>query len=267
MREVTVTVPRRAVEDVLDRLLPIVPGGVREVSIGRHVELRMRGSDIPDRDALEQAAGRWPYRLSEREVPDDWRQRRLLDYEQNVIGGRLVVRPEWAPAAGAGLIDIPIADSAAFGSGTHPTTRTCLEQLLAIEPLGSFADLGCGSGVQAILAARLGWSPVIAFDVLAECVSAALGNAQAAGVQIEARVMDLAEEAPPTTDGFAANLPAGLHEIVAGSLASPLPRVGVLSGFGSDEAAAVKAAYARRGLHKRRSVEVLGWSIVVLDRD
>ncbi len=267
MREVTVRVPRRAVEDVLDRLLPIVPGGVREVATGRHVELRMRGHDIPDGDALAEAAGRWPYRLSEREVPDDWRQRRLLDYEPDVIGGRVVVRPAWAPASGAGLIDIPIADSAAFGSGAHPTTRTCLELLLETEPRGSFADLGCGSGVQAILAARLGWSPVIAIDVMAECVSAALGNAEAAGVQIAARVMDLADEAPPSTDGIAANLPAALHEIVAGSLTEPLPQVGVLSGFGSDEAAAVKAAYARRGLRERRSVEILGWSIVVLDRD
>jgi ribosomal protein L11 methyltransferase len=236
---VTVTVPRRAVEDVLDRLLPIVPGGVREVSTGRHVELRMRGPDIPDRDALALAVGRWPFRLSEREVPDDWRERRIWDYEPDVIGGRVSVRPEWAPAPAAGLIDMPIA----------------------------FADLGCGSGVQAILAARLDWSPVIAVDVLAECVSAALGNAEAAGVQIEARVMNLAHEAPPTTDGFAANLPAAVHELIGNTLPEPVPRVGVVSGFGGDEEAAVVAAYARRGMRERQSRRVHGWSVLVLDRD
>ena len=48
MREVVLRVPGRAVEDVLDRLLPIVPGGVREVRSGRHVELRMRGAELPD---------------------------------------------------------------------------------------------------------------------------------------------------------------------------------------------------------------------------
>jgi ribosomal protein L11 methyltransferase len=267
LREVALTVPRRAVEDVLDRLLPIVPGGIREVSIGRRVELRMRGPDIPDRDALAQAAGRWAYRLSEREVPDDWRERRLLDYEQDVIGGRLVVRPRWAPPPGPGLIDIPIADSAAFGTAKHPTTRTCLELLLEIEPRGSFVDLGCGSGVQAILAARLGWSPVIAIDVMAECVSASLVNADQAGVQIEARVQDLTEQAPPSSDGFAANLPAALHELLVDALPEPSPSIGVVSGFGDDEAAAVIAAYARRGLRLRQSRPVHGWSVVVLDRD
>jgi ribosomal protein L11 methyltransferase len=268
MREVTVTVPRRAVEDVLDRLLPIVPGGIREVPVGRRVELRMRGEGIPDREALVQAAGRWPHRVSERDMPDDWRQRRLLDYEQDVIGGRLVVRPDWAPAPSPGLIDLAIADSAAFGSGAHPTTRTCLELLLEIEPCGSFADLGCGSGVQAILAARLGWSPVVAVDLMADCVSAALANAERAGAQIEARVMDLAEQAPPAADGFAANVPAALHERLAITLPEPVPRVGVVSGFGGDEEeAAVIAAYARRGMRERQSRRVHGWSVLVLDRD
>ena len=267
MREVGLSVPRRAVEDVLDRLLPIVPGGIREVSSGRRVELRMRGPDIPERDALIRAVRRWPYRLSEREVPDDWRERRVLDYEQDVIGGRLVVRPEWAPAPARGLIDIPIADSAAFGSGTHPTTRACLEAWLEIEPRGSFADLGCGSGVQAILAARLGWSPVVAVDVVAECVDATRANAEAAGVRIDAGVMDLAAVGVPSADGFAANVPAALHASVAASLPDPVPLVGVVSGFGGDEAEAVTFAYGRRGLHERRSTEVMDWSIVVLGRD
>src|SRR5437763_10953181 len=109
MREVVVRVPRIAVEDVLDRLLPIVPGGVREVPAGRQVELKMRGDQVPALAEIAAAVGGWPHKLSEREVPDDWRERRLAGYEPDVIGGRLVVRPEWAPPAEAELFDVVLA--------------------------------------------------------------------------------------------------------------------------------------------------------------
>src|SRR5947209_5460955 len=58
MREVVLTIPRLAVEDVLDRLLPIVPGGVRERPAGRHLELRMRGPEVPELAEIERAVGR-----------------------------------------------------------------------------------------------------------------------------------------------------------------------------------------------------------------
>src|SRR5438552_17568957 len=77
MREVVLTIPRLAVEDILDRLLPIVPGGVREHPAGRHLELRMRGPEVPELAEIERAVGRWPHRLAEHEVADDWRERRL----------------------------------------------------------------------------------------------------------------------------------------------------------------------------------------------
>ncbi len=267
MREVVLRVPRLAVEDVLDRLLPIVPGGVREVRVGGHVELRMRGDDVPALPVLARAAGRWPHKLAEHEVSDDWRRRRRADYRAEVIGGRLVVRPEWAPAPRGGPIEIVLGESAAFGGGTHPTTQTCLELLLGLTPRGSFADLGCGTGVLAILAARLGWGPVLALDVQPSSVEAARENAARNGASIEVRVADLSAQAPPAADGFAANFPAGLHAIVAAGWSEPVPQVGVLSGFGRDEAPGVLEAYAARGLRERRRVESHGWVVVVLQRD
>jgi ribosomal protein L11 methyltransferase len=263
MREVLLRVPRRAVEDVLDRLLPLVRGGVREVPAGREVELRMRGADVPALEQIAAAARRWPYELTEGVVSDDWRVRRAADYEPDVIGGRLVVRPEWAPPAPEGLIDIALAEGAAFGGGSHPTTRTCLELLLEIEPRGSFADLGCGTGVLAILAARLGWGPVVALDVQPGSVEAASENARRNGVAVEVAVADLAAEVPSAAGGFAANVPASLHPCLAAVAGAS---VALISGFDPDEAGSVIDAYSAGGWRERRRETAGGWVVSVLER-
>jgi ribosomal protein L11 methyltransferase len=264
MREVVLRLPRIAVEDVLDRLLPIVPGGVREGRSGAHAELLMRGADVPANDVITAAVGRWPHTLAEREVSDDWRERRLADYEPEVIGGGLVVRPAWAPRPPAGLLDIVLAESAAFGGGTHPTTRTCLEIIFETSPSGAFADLGCGSGVLAILAARLGWAPVNALDIDRASIETTAANAALNNVDIKARVADLTSEPPPRADGFVANVPADLHALIACALIEPEPRFSVCSGFGPDEADGVASAYAARGLRESRRLTVGGWSVLVL---
>jgi ribosomal protein L11 methyltransferase len=263
MREVVLRVPRHAVEDVLDRLLLLVPGGVREAHSGRHAELRMRGDKVPALEQVAAAAGRWPHELTEGEVSDDWRQRRLADYEPDVIGGRLVVRPEWAPPAAEGLIDVVLGEGAAFGGGTHPTTRTCLELLLGLEPRGAFVDLGCGTGVLAILAARLGWAPAIAVDIQPTSVEAAAENARRNGVVVEVAIADLAAQPPPHADGLAANVPAAVHQRIADAA----PQLALISGFGPDEADGVIRLYESAGLCERRRETVGGWVVSVLERD
>lgn len=266
MREVVLRLPRIAVEEVFDRLLPIVPGGVREGRSGAHAELLMRGPDVPPADVIAAAVGRWPHTLAEREVPDDWRLRRLADYEPDLIGGRLAVRPDWAYAPRDALLDVVLAETSAFGGGTHPTTRTCLEVLLDAPPAGAFADLGCGSGVLAIVAARLGWAPVAALDIDRDSIETTCLNAERNGVSVDARVADLSAEAPPAVDGFAANVPAELHDAIARRLVDPVPRFGLVSGFGPDEADAVSGAYRARGLNEHRRVAAGGWSVLVLAR-
>jgi ribosomal protein L11 methyltransferase len=267
MREIRLRVRRVAVEDVLDRLLLIVPGGVREQPDGDAVDLVMRDPGLPPLSEIAATAGRWRLALEEREVPDDWRERRLLDYEADPIGGRLIVRPSWAPAPPAGMIDIVVHESAAFGGGTHPTTRTCLEWLLGLTPRGAFADLGCGTGVLAILAARLGWAPVVAVDVEPDSVEAARENARRNQAAVDVRAIDLTAEPPPPADGFAANVPASLHTAVAAEWSAPPPQIGVLSGFGPSEAAEVIEAYAALGLLERRRSERRGWSVVLVGSD
>lgn len=263
MREVVLRVPRAAVEHVLDRLLLIVPSGVREAPAGRDVDLKMRGADLPTLEDLKHTAGRWPHRVSEHEVSDDWQERRRADYTPEVIGGRLVVRPEWAPGSESEL-EIVIGESAAFGSGIHPTTRTCLELLLGLEPAGSFADLGSGSGILAIVAAQLGWHPVVAIDIQPGSVAAARENAGRNSVSVDVRNGDLAVEPPPPADGFVANIPATLHEVVAARWQGRTPRIGLLSGFGADEARLVARAYARAGLRLSDRFDAHGWTILVV---
>lgn len=260
-----ITVRREAVEDVLDRLLPIVPGGVREVQRGAEVELRMRGAELPAPDQLARATGRRRSEFIEREVSDDWRERRRSDYEPDIIGGRLVVRPEWAPSPGA-EIEIVLGESAAFGGATHPTTRACLEVLLGLPPAGSFVDLGCGTGVLGILAARLGWRPVVAVDISPRSVETAQANADANGVSVQARVVDLMASPPPAADALAANIAPSIHRHLAAVLPEPGPRLALISGFHIPEAEEVAEAYAARGLGVRRRLDVDGWSTLLLDR-
>src|SRR5205807_10666208 len=161
----------------------------------------------------------------------------------------------WAPRPGASRIDAVLSDSAAFGGGTHPTTRTCLELLLDLPPGGSFADLGCGTGVLAIVAARLGWKPVAAVDLQRAAVDATRTNATLNEVAIDVAVMDLSGQPPPAAEGFAANVPAALHAIIAGAWGDHGPGAGLISGFDPAEAADVLGAYAARGLRERRRVD------------
>jgi len=258
MREIVLRVPARAVEEILDRLLPIVPGGVREVPAGDEVELRMRGATLPSLGEVALRARRWPHALSEHEVPDDWRERRLADYAPDVLGDRLVVRPEWAPPAADGLIDIALADDLAFGSGAHPTTRAVLLEVLAAPVLGGFADLGCGSGVVGILAAKLGWAPVSA--------QSARANAVRNGVEMAVEVGDLAQRPPPAVAAFAANMPVPVHVAVAATAELASVRWAVLSGFGAARTQEVVGAYAEAGLHATASQELHGWMVIVLER-
>ena len=77
----------------------------------------------------------------------------------------------------------------AFGTGAHPSTRLCLELLLD-EARGSLLDVGCGSGVISIAAARLGFEPVIAIDLDEAAVEVTRENAAVNGVALEARLVD-----------------------------------------------------------------------------
>jgi ribosomal protein L11 methyltransferase len=253
MREVIVRFPMHALDDVLDRILPIVPVGVREAAAPRgQIELRMLGPHLPSLRDIAQAVRPTPFQISERQVPDDWRERRLADYQADPIAGRLVVRPPWAPSPAEDMLDIVLEEGGAFGAGTHPTTRKCLELMLSMTPEGSFADLGCGSGVLAILAGLLGFSPLTAVDVQPTSIDATRVNAARAGVVVEAAVSDLSREPAPPAQSFVANVPPAVHAGIAESWRhETAPRAGLLSGFAPADADFVIAGYETCGFAER----------------
>jgi ribosomal protein L11 methyltransferase len=127
----------------------------------------------------------------------------------------------------------------------------CLELLLELadagEANGPLADLGTGSGVLAIAAAKLGWSPVIGCDSEVASIEAAATNAAANGVQLELERLNLREQDPPDAPALVANLTAPLLEGVAARLRLP-PRTLVCSGLLASEVERVSAAFSAAGL-------------------
>jgi ribosomal protein L11 methyltransferase len=272
MREIIVRFPVHVLDDVLDRVLPVVSDGVREAPAPRgQIELRMTGPHLPPlRDvarAIRVGEGRIPFQISERAVPDDWRERRLAGYQPHPIAGRVIVRPPWAPPPPEGMIDIVLEEGGAFGAGTHPTTRKCLELMLDMAPGTGFADLGCGSGVLAILAGLLGFAPLVAVDVQPGSVEATRLNAARAGLEVQAAVADLSAEPAPAAVTFVANVPPAVHAGIAASWReAPEPQVGLLSGFGPADADGVVAVYAASGFTERRRHVHHGWVVSELSR-
>jgi ribosomal protein L11 methyltransferase len=196
-------------------------------------------------------------------VADDWAERWRQFHEPVLVGGRLFVRPPW-DAPRPGTLDLVIDPGQAFGTGSHPTTRLSLELLLELDASGSFADLGCGSGVLAIAASKLGFAPVTAVDNELAALEATRENAEANGVRLDGiERVDLRRERPPDARTVAANLVGPLLLRLA-ELMGARPGNLIVSGLLKHEADEVAAAFAP--LHERSRLTLDGWSALLLQR-
>ncbi|HLM26408.1 MAG TPA: 50S ribosomal protein L11 methyltransferase [Thermoleophilaceae bacterium] len=246
-------------------LLELAPGGVEQVDLPSGVEYAVYGApgELPALAEGEAEVGGVLVTVSGTEVAGDWAERWRCFHEPVLVGGRLWVRPPWSPPpAEDGMIDLCVDPGQAFGTGAHPTTRLSLELLLDLDPQGSFADLGCGSGVLAIAAAKLGFGPVIAVDHERAAVEATAENAAANGVTLE-RVerWDLRREPAPAAEVMAANLTRPLLLEVAARMARA-PTELVVSGLLEHEADEVAAAFAP--LRPRARLADRGWAALAL---
>jgi ribosomal protein L11 methyltransferase len=255
-------------ERVLAELIELAPNGVEESDEGEAVEFALYGApgELPALPALRAAAGDALFEVRTEEIPDDWADAWRDFHRPVAVGGRLWVRPPWEEPARPGLVDLVIDPGRAFGTGVHNSTRLCLELLLELEPGGVFADLGCGSGVLGIAAAKLGWQPVVAVDWEETAIAAARENAERNGVSVDVRRMDLRREVPPPAPTAAANLLRPLLLELAGRL-EPLPDRLVAGGLLRIEADEVAEAFARRGLTERRRREAGEWAALLLVAD
>jgi ribosomal protein L11 methyltransferase len=251
-------VSRPDAERVLAELLELVPAGVEEVDAGDHVEYAVYGApgELPALPDLRAAAGGALVEVSTSEVADDWAHRWRAFHRPLTVAGRVHVRPPWAPPPPGGLVDVVIDPGAAFGTGAHATTQLSLELLVARRSSGALVDVGCGSGVLAIAAAKLGFAPVTAVDHDPLAVQATADNARANRVELEVRRSDLRADPLPAAPNVLANLLRPLLLVLADRLPHPPPRTLIASGLLAGEADEIAAAFAARGLGERdRRVE------------
>jgi len=206
---------------------------------------------LADANGRAFAAGDW--RL--REVPDqDWVRLTQAQFGPIQVGQRIWIVPSWhaadpdLPGADEGhdsTIRIELDPGLAFGTGSHPTTHLCLEWLAAcLSPGSSVLDYGCGSGILAIAAAKLGATRVEAVDIDEQAVQSTRDNAEKNRVTIHACMPD--DFAAGRFDIVVANILSNPLKVLAPMLANRVAPGGslVLSGVLERQAAEVAAAYA-----------------------
>jgi ribosomal protein L11 methyltransferase len=205
------------------------------------------------------------------EVDDaDWARRSQASLRA-VRAGRLAVAPPWDAAAFAGDPDVTtvvIEPAMGFGSGHHATTRLCLEALQQLDLRSRrVLDIGTGSGVLALAAARLGAACVLALDVDPDALENARVNAELNGGprNVEFRLADFREEPGLEADVVVANLTGGMLAAGAPKLARVVARGGalILSGITVEERDSVYRAF-EPGFRRDWSAEEGGWCCALL---
>lgn len=193
----------------------------------------------------------------------DWVALTQREFEPIRINERLWIVPTWHEPPDPSAINLAIDPGRAFGSGSHPTTRLCLEWLAAtLRGNESVLDYGCGSGVLAIGAARLGAARVIGIDIDPEAVATAAANAQANG--IDGATFCLPDEGSNVMfDVVVANILARPLMALAPLLAARVKPGGMLAlaGLLDSQAESIAAVYAPGCL--LQTVRTLdGWALL-----
>ena len=220
------------------------------------------------------------------EVPDeDWKLSYRRHFKIEPIGRRLVTVPTWEldgfKASGEFSDRIPLVldPGMAFGTGKHETTRACLEYIdelataqpsnhLTTQPPNSFLDMGCGSGILSIAAAKLGFSPVAGFDIDEDAVNASRENAALNGVTAvvvaDAVGVGVAPFAP--ADFVVANILGPLLIAFADEIAGYAKKTLIVSGILEELYPEVLAAFKLRGFHEVSRKTIGEWTTGHLSR-
>jgi len=217
-----------------------------------------------------------PGRVRLRRVrPENWGESWKRHFRPLTFGPGLLVKPTWSRRrARTGQAVVVLDPGLSFGTGQHPTTAFCLEQLTAFRPTSGTAsalDIGTGSGILAIAAAKLGYAPVEAFDLDAAAIRIARANARRNGVSRVVRVAKQDLTRLPTRpdrhyDVICANLTDDLllaeaHRIVA--RLAPGGRL-IVAGILRRQFPSIRRFYERLGFRLSWQQSKLGWRSAVL---
>jgi ribosomal protein L11 methyltransferase len=223
-----------------------LPAGADSIRVRRSLRLALRFAPMERPPRWRRAR-----RLPEQRWRDSWQRY----FRPRRIGRRLLIRPSWATCrARAGDAVIEIDPGMAFGTGQHPTTAMCLRTLEeSVRPGDEVLDVGTGSGILALAAAKLGADRVLALDIDPQAVKAARENAAANAV---ADVVEVREGTLPDGvseerfDLVVANISGLTIERLAPSLAGALRDGGALivSGFLEDAVDGLSRVLAEAGL-------------------
>ena len=243
-------VPPERAEEARAELLGFATHGFEERDLPGELELAVYGG-LEVEEALRASFGEVSSERVEPGWEDNWRT-----FHRPVEIGRLWVGPPWEEAR-EGLLPVVIDPGRAFGTGAHPTTRLCLELLQELEP-ASLLDVGCGSGVLAIAAAKLGFAPITALDNDPEAIEATLASAEANGVSLDVRLADVLADSPPPAEVAVCNISFPFMEALAPRLEC---KTLLASGF------LVSDELRLDGYQVVSRYEQLEWAAVLADRE
>ncbi|MFZ9621792.1 MAG: 50S ribosomal protein L11 methyltransferase [Prochlorococcaceae cyanobacterium] len=217
------------------------------------------------------------------QADEDWSLSWKQHWQSDPVGERLLILPAWlaCPAEHQDRLVIQMDPGSAFGTGSHPTTRLCLEGLerLAVERGGSLsglcvADLGCGSGVLGLAALRLGATAVAAVDTDSLAVEATAANAALNGcgaalqVQLGSAAELVALQQGQPAGLLLCNILAPVIEALSPAFATLLAAdgVGLLSGLLVDQATRLQQVLAEQGWQADLVAQQEPWGLLTLHK-
>lgn len=244
----SVRVPAAEAEIARARMLELSPDGFEEREGPDTIELSAY-ADADGADRIGDAFGDATSAAVEPGWEDRWR-----DFHRPIRAGGLWIGPPWeAPPPGERTVVVD--PGRAFGTGAHPTTRACIELLSGLER-GGVLDAGCGSGVLAVAAARLGFAPVLAVDLDPVAVETTVRTAARNGVDVEVAVADVLADDLPDAELVVANIELRVVERLLARQRGA--RVFVTSGYLAHETPAAP------GWDRTGRLELDGWAADVL---
>ena len=258
----SITIESACMDDVFDAALPGDPRWKEQQVLALF-------SAETDRQELIDALAPW---ISESELAfsaledRDWERAWLDQFQPTRINDRLWVVPSWHEPPDGNALNLVIDPGLAFGTGTHPTTRICLDYISGLELSDKCViDYGCGSGILAIAAVALGSTQVFATDLDPRALDATRANAEVNGCGDRLKCMTLEEldnTATSTADVLVANILAATIEEIRDRLVALLKPGGmlILSGILNEQVERIVLRY--RSIVEFSQHENDGWVLL-----